>query len=210
MNIASIKILGNIDKILKVKEDGSSVVLFKIAQPEKIGLSDFIVMAEVNKIQWLSLKDVSEKTKETISIDGNFEIRLKSGKPFIYLKAQVFERVNHKQVETRKSKFIKKSDKNEAWFSLIPEDQFKEIDLNKVNLVDKIHLNSMIQNFNIKKYRKYKELSPIAVKETENGTYELITGFRSFIAGKLLSRNIKAYVTNLTRAEFKEKYSLEK
>lgn len=210
MNMASIKILGTIDKIFKENENGSAVVLFKTVQPAKIKLSDSIIMVEVSKKQWSRLVNVSEKTKETISVVGDFEIRLKSGKPFIYLIAQVFERVKSTHVQAMENKLIQKSDKYEEWFFQIPEDQFKEIDINKVILIDEIHLNSMVESFNIKKYRKYKELSPIAVNENENGEYELITGMKSFIAGKLLSRNIKAYVTDLTRDEFKEKYSLEK
>ena len=99
--------------------------------------------------------------------------------------------------------------KNEVWYKLISEEDFKEVDINKVKIVDEVHLSSRISIFNIKKYRRYKSLAPIAVRENENGEYELVTGMRTFIVAKLFSRNIKAYMTNLSREEFKEKYNLD-
>lgn len=93
------------------------------------------------------------------------------------------------------------------WQSLIPEEEFIEVDINKVRLVEEIHLSSRVSIFNI---RRYREAPPIAVRENENGEYELVAGIRGFIIGKLFSRNVRAYITTLSREEFKKKYYLDK
>jgi len=108
---------------------------------------------------------------------------------------------------------MKKSEKEikenkEHWQNLIPKEEFKIVDINKVKLVEETHLSSRISIFNIKRYRNYKELYPIAVRENDKGEYELVAGLRSFIIAKLLSLNVQAYITDLDRKTFKEKYSL--
>ena len=50
----------------------------------------------------------------------------------------------------------------------------------------------------------------IAVRESEDGWYDLVAGLRGYIIGKLFCTNPKAYITTLSREEFKEKYELEK
>ena len=84
------------------------------------------------------------------------------------------------------------------------------MDINKVKLIEEIHKSAIFPIFNIKKMSEYEELAPIAVRPLGNGEYGLVTGLRTFIIGKLFSRNLKVYVTELSREEFKEKYSLEK
>ena len=97
------------------------------------------------------------------------------------------------------------------WYDLIPKEHFKEVDINKVKIGEEVHLNGKVSIFNMKRYQKNKNkpIHPIAVRENENGEYELVAGIKSFIIAKLFSRNVKAYVTNLSRDEFKEKYSLD-
>lgn len=95
----------------------------------------------------------------------------------------------------------------EHWQNLIPKEEFKVVDINKVKLVEETHLSSRVSIFNIKGYRN-KELYPIAVRENDKGEYELVAGLRSFIIAKLLSLNVQAYITDLDRKTFKEKYSL--
>lgn len=107
---------------------------------------------------------------------------------------------------------MKKSEKEikenkEHWQNLIPKEEFRVVDINKVKLVEETHLSSRVSIFNIKGYRN-KELYPIAVRENDKGEYELVAGLRSFIIAKLLSLNVQAYITDLDRKTFKEKYSL--
>ena len=98
----------------------------------------------------------------------------------------------------------------EIWYKRIPLEEFKEIDISNVKLVEEVHVNAIISIFNLKKYKnKYKQLPPIAVRENDNGEYELVSGVRAFIVAKIFSRNVRAYITTLSREEFKEKYSLE-
>jgi hypothetical protein len=109
-------------------------------------------------------------------------------------------------LKMRKSEKEIKENK-EHWQNLIPKEEFKVVDINKVKLVEETHLSSRVSIFNIKGYRN-KELYPIAVRENDKGEYELVAGLRSFIIAKLLSLNVQAYITDLDRKTFKEKYSL--
>lgn len=229
MNRSFIRVLGQFDKVLKENENGTAVVLFKI-EPRMKTLNSSIVMSEISKKQWNKIKVLQEKDKSIFSIYGEYEIRLKNSKPFIYIKCDNAEKVKSKNVkkttekleellQEKEPKLVKKpikekkikikKDKNN-WYELIPIEEFIEIDINKVKLVEEIHLSSRISIFDIKKMSKYDEINPIAVRKLENGEYGLITGVRSFIVGKLFSRNLKAYVTDLDRETFKERYSLEK
>ena len=129
------------------------------------------------------------------------------------IQSNIKEEVTGEAVPKKKKKKLKedkeKDNFNNKWYEFIPNEEFKEIDIRKVKLIEEVHLNSKISIINIRKMSMYKELSPIAVRRLENGEYGLVTGVRSFLIGKIFDRNLKAYVTELSREEFKEKYSLE-
>lgn len=135
-------------------------------------------------------------------------------------KVEELEKIDKKydeeiELEKKEPEELKQKE-DKFWFEKINETKFKEVDINKVKLVEEIHLSSRVSIFNIRNIRnirnisKCKELTPIVVRENEKGEYELVTGLRSFIIGKLFSINTKAYITNLDRKTFKQKYLLEK
>ena len=95
---------------------------------------------------------------------------------------------------------------NNEWARKIDHEEFKEIDINRVRLVEDVHLSSRISIFNLKWYRRHKRVPVIAVRESEDGWYDLVVGLRGYIIGKLFCTNPKAYITTLSREEFKEKY----
>ena len=99
---------------------------------------------------------------------------------------------------------------NNEWARKIDHEEFKEIDINRVRLVEDVHLSSRISIFNLKWYRRHKRVPVIAVRESVDGWYDLVVGLRGYIIGKLFCTNPKAYITTLSREEFKEKYELEK
>lgn len=243
MSYSLIKINGKIDKVLKVEEDGPTIVLFKNEEDSVLNLNSSILMVEITKRQWKKFKDIQNVLDLFFTVTGRFEIRKKNDKPYLYIKATSIDKLKSKSKKAVIEKFEKTSEnyineiqvqeredkeielKNEAirkkkledqredkfWFKKIEASQFVEIDISKVKLINKIHLNSIVPIQNIKRVNKTKRVNPIAVKIIDNSEeYELITGLRSFILAKLLSLKVKAYITDLDRDTFKEKYSLEK
>ncbi|PPV11992.1 hypothetical protein AWN73_20185 [Clostridium butyricum] len=222
MNLAFIKILGQIDKVLKEDENGSATVLFKI-DPESKNLNTSIAMVEFKKKHWDKIKN-SPKDLLKVTLYGRYDLRLKNNKPFMYVRCESIRKIKQKNIEIetqqlelmlkdkvkkKKKKKIEKENFNNKWYECIPKEEFTEIDISKVKLVEEIHLEAIIPIFNIKKLSKYEEVNPIAVRRLENGEYGLVTGVRSFLVGKIFDKNLRAYITDLDRQTFKEKYSLE-
>ena len=223
MNLAFIQVLGQIDKVLSENENGGATVLFKI-EPESKNLNTSIVMVEFKKKHWDKIKN-SHLDLITIRLHGRYELRLKNGKPFIYVKCETIRKIKQKNIELeqqhveanlkdkpkkKKSKKVINENFNRCWYGLISKEEFDDIDISKVKLVEEIHLKAVIPIFNLKRMREYKELSPISIRKLDDGEYGLVTGLRTFIVAKLFNRHVKAYVTDLSREEFKEKYRLEK
>lgn len=235
MSKSLIKINGKIDRILKVEENGSATILFQNEENSNLDLKSSIIMVQVPKMLWKTVKDDSDLLEADFTCSGKFELRKKQDRTYIYVRCVSFNRLTPKQ-QKKKLQDLNKIDKNykiqseyeireaeklrqkeenikrkedKYWFKKIDESEFKEIDISKVKLVESTHLNSILPKFNIRHMNKRENLNPIAVRENDNGEYELITGLRSFIVGKLLSIDVKAYITDLDRETFKEKYSLD-
>ena len=245
MSVAVIKINGKIDKLLKVQENGPTIILFKIEDDNVLNLKASIVMVEVTRRQWQRYKDHPDVLQLYFTIVGRFEIRKKNEKPYLYVKSisinrlrakgqkdkiQEFENINKEyerqigideremkelqELEEKKKLKIKKKledqKEDKFWYKKIEENQFIDVDISKVKLTSEVHLNSIVPIYNIKRINRIQRVSPIAIKKIDGcEEYELITGLRSFILAKLLSLKVKAYVTDLDRDAFKEKYSLE-
>lgn len=229
MSSAVIKINGKIDKLFRIEENGPAILLFKGENGPTLDLKSVIIMVEVSKRQWRPFKDHPDLLELYFTCIGKFELRKKQEKPYLYVKSVSFKRLRAKgqkakveelekidkkydeEIELEKKELEElKQNEDKFWFKKIEETKFKEVNINKVKLVEKIHLNSRVSIFNIRNMSKCEELTPIAVRENEKGEYELVTGLRSFIIGKLFSINTKAYITDLDRKTFKQKYSLEK
>lgn len=243
MSNSVIRINGKIDKLLKVQEDGPTIILFKSEDDSLFKLKSSIIMVEVTRRQWQKFKDHPNVLELYFTITGKFEIRKKDDKPFLYVKSisierlkakgqknklQEFENVNKeyerqieidkremKEIEEKRriqrKKELEDQKEDKFWYEKIEENKFIEIDISKVKLTNEIHLNSIVPIYNIKRINRIKRVSPIAVRQIDSSEeYELITGLKSFILAKLLSLKVKAYITDLDRDTFKEKYSLEK
>ncbi|KAI3350849.1 hypothetical protein FDB30_04090 [Clostridium botulinum] len=221
MSKSIIKINGKIDKILKTNKDGSAVVLFKNENEDIFNLQSSIIMVEITKRQWRNFKNLPDILDLYLNIYGKFEIRtLKENKTYIYVKSIAIKKVGLKEQKQildhddkidkhyKQDVYFQQRDYDNMWFKRLEEIEFQDVDINNVKLVEKTHLNSRISIFNIKNMSNYKDLTPIAIRKNEEGTYELIAGLKTFIVAKLFSRNVKAYITDLDRESFKEKYSL--
>lgn len=210
MSKSVIYIMGKIDRILKENVDGV-IVLFKNI-PNHKKLKETIFMVNISKKQWNKLKDIKDKENEEIRLIGEMDVRTKNTKPHIYV--ECIDIIRTKKINNRINKILNKKnveiiEKNEPWFNLIPQEQFKKIDINKVRLIEGLHLNSVTKNINMQMLSRIKHLNPIAVKLNEDGEYELITGIKSYIVAKLLSRNVKAYITDLDINIFRTKYKMD-
>ncbi|MBY6916074.1 hypothetical protein [Clostridium botulinum] len=221
MSKSIIKINGKIDKILKTNKDGSIVVLFKNENNDVFNLKSSIIMVEITKRQWRNFKNLPNILDLCFDIYGKFEIRtIREKKTYIYVKSVNIKKLSLKEQKQtldhdikisenyKQDIYLQQRDYDNMWFKRLEEIEFQEVDINKVKLVEETHLNSRVSIFNIKNMSKYKDLTPIAVRENEKGDYELIAGLKTFIVAKLFSRNVKAYITDLNREAFKEKYSL--
>ena len=225
---AVIRINGTIDKLLKVEENSPATVLFKCEDDANLNIKSVVIMVEISKRQWRTFKDNPNVLDLYFTCIGKFEIRKKNDKPYLYVKSVSLKRLKAKGQKAKIEEIEKISKKYEEeikmeekeidelkkkedrfWFKKIDKNEFQEVDINKVKLVEETHLSSRVSMFNIRNMSEYGELTPIAVRENEKGEYELVAGLKTFIVGKLFSRNVKAYVTTLSRNEFKEKHSLE-
>jgi len=221
MSTSVIRIIGKIDKIQRINDNGSIIILFKNENQINFNLKSSMFMVEITKRQWQNFRNNPNVLDLYFDIYGKFEIRtVKENKPYIYVKSinvkkltskeqkQTIDHDNKTSQNYRQDVYIQERDYDNMWFKRIEENEFQEVDINKVKLVEETHLNSKVSIFNIRNMSEYKELTPIAVRENEKGEYELIAGLKTFIVGKLFSRNVKAYVTTLNRDEFKVEYSL--
>jgi len=206
-----VRVKGSFDKILDRAEDGSVRVLMKNEDTNN-RLKSSVVMIRFTKKQWEKLKDIKTPLEEELFlVEGNFETRInKKYKPFLYVECSQLSRKKRTKGRKGGSKMIpyELNSFEGNWFNKVPSEELIEIDITKVKLSEEIHLNAIIDNFNIKEMLEMSEFRPIAVRKCDC-TYTLISGLRTYIVAKLFSRNIKAYITDLDIHEFREKYLLE-
>ena len=96
MSNSVIKINGKIDKLLKVLEDGSVIILFKNEDDSLFKLKSSLIMVEVTRRQWQKFKEHPNALEIYFTIIGKFEIRKKDDKPFLYVKSISIDRLKAK------------------------------------------------------------------------------------------------------------------
>lgn len=223
MSSGTLKVKGTFAKVFEAdKEDGSVRVLFKNEVTRK-ELNDSIIMVRFTKSQWRRIKKKPNLMDVEVTLDGQFQVSItKDNKPYIYMLCTNIIKVkaDKESEETTENDEVKdeklasdieeqdkiKKIKAVKWYTQIPEDEFVDIDISKVKLVEELHLNSIVKGFDIRKMRNY-TMTPIAVRKAGD-EYELVTGVAMYIVAKLLSRDVKAYITDLDIATFREKYSI--
>ena len=87
---------------------------------------------------------------------------------------------------------------NQRWYDLVDLNKFKEIDVQKIEVLNELHLNG---GAFIEIARLYDEntINRVAVRPLADGKYELLLGLRSYLRAKILNKSIQAYITDLNR-----------
>jgi len=207
MSNSSIKIKGSFKRIFDSDEDGTIRVLMK-NEVRSTKLKSSIVMIKFTKRQWNKLKDLENILEETFQIKGEVQACVnKMNKPYLYVQcSQLAQEKRLNRIKSTKRMIPFNFDiVTVKWFKEISNIDLVEIDINKVKLNEEMHLNAIVNNFNIKEMVNKKELNPIAVKVYGDG-YTLISGLRTYIVAKLLSIKVKAYITELDIEDFRDKY----
>ena len=88
----------------------------------------------------------------------------------------------------------------------IYENEFTEIESNKICLVEAIHKKGIRVITGIYDDAK---TQPIAVRLMDDGNYALVTVWKSYIIAKVFNKeSLKCYITDLKHKEFNEKYEI--
>lgn len=199
-----IRLEGILDSEVKLNNEGKYVVILKNNVQNKEN-SESIFFVEMTKKQWNS---VENKENNLIIIGQIIVKKNKKDIPFIYVICTGITELKKKEKKviirsTRKE--IKNNPERIFWFENIPEDQFIVINANDITMVESCHIN-----FTVKIHMSEKEHpnKPICIRVLDNGEYVLVAGLHTYIRAKLLNTHVKAFVTELSRKEFVEKYNL--
>lgn len=200
-----LKIIGKIEKEPKI--EGSKVYLTLHTDIDNRDKSESVLYVELTQNQWGKVKH--KYLNSEVIITGQIQARkTKNGIPLIFVKANnitlsksTSKKITIQEVENRPKV---SNPPKKAWFKNFEENQFIEIDVNSVELVEKDHLTGTIPYNLINGFK-----SPIAIRPLENNKYALVAGVRGYFSAKLMNTSIKAYITDLTHKEFVEKYCYE-
>ncbi|NKF08818.1 hypothetical protein J1C67_19275 (plasmid) [Clostridium gasigenes] len=208
---SSIRLEGILDSEVKLNNDGKYVVIVKSNILNKEN-SESIFFVEMTKNQWNGIKN----KENNLIITGHIIVKKnKKDIPFIYVISTGINEVKRQEKKKVKNvdKVIISSTKKEIenkperifWFENIPEDQFILVNANDITMVESCHIN-----FTVKIHMSEQEQSnkPICIRALDNGEYVLVAGLHTYIRAKLLNTHVKAFVTELSRKEFVEKYNL--
>lgn len=202
----SIKYKGLIESEIKEK-DNKYYFTFNTSIDKNNNLKSLVYVEITNKM-YLSIKD-KYKT-EPISLVGNVIARkTKNDIPFIYLVANNIRFLNNnsnkitiKNENNSNEENIINSQSKKTWINYFQEDEFIELELNKIHITDKEHEKGQI-NFN----KEFVVRKPIVVRKIDEDNYSLVLGFREFVYSKILDiPKIKVLITDLSNEEFKNKY----
>ncbi|MEG2110069.1 MAG: hypothetical protein RRY19_09810 [Clostridium sp.] len=187
-------------KLLEEPRERNNVVEFLIKDTTNDGeKNNSIFYIRVNKKQWESIKDYHIDNEVILKGIPYAKID-KKRIPFIFVQCKEIGIVKKQKT---KSEFKKKQQKNikPAWYTLINEDEWLDLQPYKIEIKEKDHLSA---NLPLKLDEEKREF--VAVNKISDDKYILISGVRAYIRCKILNISVKAYVTELTYKEFKEKY----
>lgn len=216
MITSKIFISGTLDREPKINEDGSvDLILTNVIEnnaPKVLkekGESIFLV--KVSKVKWKSIEESIKKDNAVISVIGGVKALVnKKGMPFLYVYANSI--ITKKEPDVKGFKAIEEKAKSSnditiSWFRQLEDNDFIELDPSDVELLEEEHMNAHLKCMYFSSLRKRKDLY-IAVKETSDGKYKLVSGIKNFIVGKVFNRKYKAYVTDLEREEFIKEFEI--
>lgn len=182
MLINNVKIKGTIKGNPKKSKNKLYTTLYIMSDDNKKST----IYVELKEKQWNAIN--KSYKQELLELEGSIEAKkTPDNKPFLYLKCNKIEKLEN-------NKFYK------PWYENIEESKFIDINPSEIYLKEKEHIKgNLIFNSKFK-------LKPVAIKKDEENKYYLISGFKSFLHAKILDKNLKAYITDLTIKEFNEKY----
>lgn len=215
---SSITIKGKFEENQKIKiyKDGSAETIVKIKNQNYHQFSIAVLKISANLYKKhkarLEIKECSHK------FTGQCRIAVNS-KGIPYLIVDVKEITKYQKHKDKLCGKVKESDVKEVeeivtvkdkiphqWYKRIKEEDYVEIDTDKICLVEDIH----------KKFKSvygiYEDIEcKLAVRELEDGQYALVTGLRGYIIAKIFNKKTcKCYITDLAHNDFAEKYGIVK
>lgn len=209
---------GKINKEPRFNEDGTVDLVLTNRKTKKMGVSNFVI--RLTEEQYKSQVQPRIQSDTEICFQGLVKAAVtKKGIPYILvscsniLTSKADKSSIDKEVEMSKPKrqkentFKEKSRQSKnKWYKMVEEDEFINIEVSKIKLVDPIHMKLCNLNINLLGNDINK---PVAVRENEEGIYELIVGVKSYIKAKILDIGmIKAYKTDLGREDFIREFKI--
>lgn len=165
-----------------------------------------LVYVEFNKEIWDKINP--EQYDEDLIITGEIQARkTKNNSPFIYLKTHNVILKSDKSKTKRQKEKAKALKNSLKWKEFFQDEDFQMIDISKVYLKEEEHMKGTV-DFYTRTHGNTRDRvhGKVIVRLEDNGKYSLVMGFKEFVHCKLLDLDIKAYVTELSLIEFKEKY----
>lgn len=213
---SKIFISGTLDREPKINEDGSvDLILTNVVEENAPKIlrekGESIFLVKVSKAKWKYIRKSIKKDKAVFSVIGGVKTLVnKKGMPFLYVYAN--DIIVKKEPNIKGFKAIEKIANNSnnstiPWFKQVEDDDFIQLEPSDVELVEDDHVNAQFKWIDFGSLSKREDLY-IAVKETNDGKYRLISGFKNFIAGKVFNRKYKAYITDLERFDFIKEFEI--
>lgn len=192
-------------KLLEEPKERNNFVEFLIKDTTSDGeKNNSIFYIRVNKEQWEAIKDYYVDNEVILKGIPYAKVD-KKGIPFIFVQCKEIGIAKIEKTSKKKTKpeLKKKQQKNikPAWYTLINDDEWLELETYRIEVKEKDHLSAHLP---LKLDENKREF--VAVNKISDDKYILISGVRAYIRCKILNIPVKAYVTELTYKEFKEKY----
>ena len=216
MITSKIFISGTLDRDPKINEDGSvDLILTNVIEDNapKIlrekGQSIFLV--KVSKAKWKYIRKSINKDKAVFSVIGGVKASVnKKGTPFLYIYANdiiVKKECNIKGFKAIEKRANTSNNSTIPWFKQVGEDDFIQLEPSEVEIMEDDHVNAQFKWMDFSRLSKREDLY-IAVKETNDGKYRLVSGIKNFIAGRVFNKKYKAYITDLERDVFIKEFEI--
>lgn len=186
---------GSIDALCKLPGKANEI-------PTSELLNDSIYLIKIS--QRIAQKLKKEITVDTIlKVTGILQATTNTKKIPLILVRPVSLSIDHQAMQIIEAKKNKKLQK--GWYK---DKELVEINVDDIIMTSLEHLKCQSLNMHssfLEAQEKKKFDLPVAVRQMDNGKYELISGIRSFVTCKVMDiKNIQAHITKMSHEEFIE------
>lgn len=188
---------------IKHNEDGTVDIITTSLSNKKLSSSNIVLRIKEDMFKQKLESRIKQSVK--VNIRGKMKACVsKKGIPYVLIYVEEVKKIKNKKAILDELEKQKEQEKIIPWYEKLNENDFEDVDIDKIKLVEDIHLNKpFMVRINIDKE------NPIAIKLNEVGEYVLVVGVSAYINAKVKGeKTIKSYKTDLSRSEFIEKFKM--